>query len=63
MTAETRELIRLLEQSTLRLAQESVDTQARPMMRLYLPTIGLALICICLGVGLAVGLLLLGDVL
>lgn len=62
MTDESRELNRLLQQTTLRLARETADLQARPLSREIRTAIGFALICISLGVGLAVGLTLLGKV-
>lgn len=63
MTDETRELNRLLQQTTLRLAQDTAELQARSISQEIRTAIGFALICIFLGVAMAVGLTLLGDVL
>lgn len=63
MTDETRELNRLLQQTTLRLARETAELQARPLSQEIRTALGFALVCISLGVSLAVGLTLLGKVL
>lgn len=61
MADEARELNRLLQQTTLRLMRETAKLEARPLSQEILTVIGFALVCICLGVGLAVGLAFLGD--
>ena len=63
MTDATRELNSLLQQTTLRLARETAELQARPLSQEIWTALGFALICISLGVGLAIGLTVLGKVL
>ncbi|KAF0674888.1 hypothetical protein [Profundibacterium mesophilum] len=63
MRDEDRELNRLLQQTTLRLARETAELQARPLSHVIRPAIGFALGCICLGISLAIGLTLLGKAL
>lgn len=63
MTDEDRELNQLLRQTTLRLARETAELQARPTLYFIRAGILPALAVILIGVALAVGLTLLGRVL
>lgn len=63
MTDEDLELNRLLRQTTLRLARETAELQARPTMYFIRAGVLPAVTIILIGVALAVGLTLLGRIL
>lgn len=61
MTDDDRELTRLLRQTTLRVARDTADMQARPVFHMICYGVLPALAIILLGIGLTVGLTLVAN--